>query len=84
MESIVKILVIIAIIIGTVMLFKLLLPVILLIVFAVWLYKTIKNSSMFSSRNKDKKDEPIKQNLNEHVRTNPTSSKVVDVDYEEL
>lgn len=66
------------------MLFKLLLPVILLVVFTVWLYKTIKNSSMFSSRNKDKKDEPIKQNLNEHAKPNPTSSKVVDVDYEEL
>ncbi|GKU25726.1 hypothetical protein CFB3_08540 [Clostridium folliculivorans] len=66
------------------MLFKLLLPVILLVVFAVWLYKTIKNSSMFSSRNKHKKDNPIKQNLNDHVKTNSTGGKVVDVDYEEL
>ncbi|GFP74888.1 hypothetical protein bsdtw1_00951 [Clostridium fungisolvens] len=66
------------------MLFKLLLPVILLIVFAIWLYKTIKNSSMFSGRNKYKRDEPIKQNLNENVKPNSTGSKVVDVDYEEL
>lgn len=66
------------------MLFKLLLPVILLIVFAVWLYKTIKNSTMFSSRNKYKKEQPIKQNINESVKNNPAVSKVVDVDYEEL
>jgi uncharacterized protein (UPF0333 family) len=83
MESIVKTLVVIAIIIGAVMLFKLLLPVILLIVFAVWFYKTIKNSTMFSSKNKYKKEQPIKQNINESVKNNPTVSKVVDVDYEE-
>ncbi|GFZ31913.1 hypothetical protein CSC2_24390 [Clostridium zeae] len=66
------------------MLFKLLLPVILLVVIGGWLYKTIKNSSMFSGTNKYKKDEPIKQNLNEQVKSNSTGSKVVDVDYEEL
>ncbi|MBK1811858.1 hypothetical protein JHL18_14650 [Clostridium sp. YIM B02505] len=79
-----KILVVIAIIIGAFMLFKLLLPVILLTVLAVWLYKSIKNSSIFSSRNKQKKDETIKPNLNNHAKDNPTGSKVVDVDYEEL